>query len=122
MTLNSGLLLFALSAEQVEMSSTMPNALRALRADMVKVLIMLIATPNIPVPAAHRFRSSEVSADYADFADKKARKQGQLNRSVNSALGKGQSIVSRLNKFNAPRLTLNASRLALPLSHRRMTV
>src|SRR5258705_13266318 len=43
MTLNFGLLLLALSAEQVEMSTAMPNTLRALRADMVKVLFMLNA-------------------------------------------------------------------------------
>src|SRR5258705_11726762 len=43
MTLNFGLLLLALSAEQVEMSTAMPNALRALRADVVKVLFMLNA-------------------------------------------------------------------------------
>ena len=43
MTLNFGLLLFALSAEQQQMSTAMPNALRALRADLVKVLFMLNA-------------------------------------------------------------------------------
>src|SRR6266852_5949343 len=40
MTLNFGWLLFALSAEQVEMSTAMPDALRARRANMVKVLSM----------------------------------------------------------------------------------
>jgi hypothetical protein len=43
MTLNFGLPLFALSAEQQEMSTAMLNTLRALRADMVEVLFMLNA-------------------------------------------------------------------------------
>jgi hypothetical protein len=40
MTLNFGLLLFALSIEQ-QMSTAIPNVLRALRTDMVKVLLKL---------------------------------------------------------------------------------
>jgi hypothetical protein len=43
MTLNFGWRSFALSDEQVEMSTAMPNALRGVRADMVKILFMLNA-------------------------------------------------------------------------------
>jgi len=43
MTLNFGVLLLALSVEQVKMSTAMPNALRVLNADMVKVVCMLIS-------------------------------------------------------------------------------
>ena len=43
MTLNFGVLLLALSVEQVKMSTAMPNALRVLNADMVKVVCVLIS-------------------------------------------------------------------------------
>jgi hypothetical protein len=52
MTLNFGLRLFAQNAEQQEISTAMPNARRAFRANMVKVLLMLNALLEVIQVAA----------------------------------------------------------------------
>jgi len=52
MTLNYGLLLLALSVEQMEMSTAMANALRVLKADMVKIVFILISVLMFSIGAA----------------------------------------------------------------------
>ena len=52
MTLNFGLLLLALSVEQMEMSTAMANALRVLKADMVKIVFILLSVLMFSIGAS----------------------------------------------------------------------